>query len=236
MAASIPHQYFSAYANISTELCSFPLNNMVPSMSLYDDTTNSPVSVASFPDQQAVDVPQLSEMFDVGFCDFAAYDQYNQQHYQVFEPGDVCCGLVPKYSCGPAYSMPAQNNWAIQGKLVSTKVEGTTPEVKVGRYSVEEKKDRILRYLKKRNHRNFNKTIKYACRKTLADKRVRIRGRFAKNNERCEEDHTAMNTIHATPYEQINSFCDDTFQMKYEEDDWLQTAVANLVNLPYLTS
>lgn len=33
-------------------------------------------------------------------------------------------------------------------------------EVKVGKYSVEERKDRILRYLKKRNQRNFNKTIK----------------------------------------------------------------------------
>ena len=32
--------------------------------------------------------------------------------------------------------------------------------LKVGRYSVEERKDRILRYLKKRNQRNFNKTIK----------------------------------------------------------------------------
>jgi hypothetical protein len=32
--------------------------------------------------------------------------------------------------------------------------------VKVGRYTVEERKDRILRYLKKRNQRNFNKTIK----------------------------------------------------------------------------
>lgn len=31
---------------------------------------------------------------------------------------------------------------------------------KVGRYSVEERKDRIMRYLKKKNQRNFNKTIK----------------------------------------------------------------------------
>lgn len=88
---------------------------------------------------------------------------------------------------------------------------------KVGRYSVEERKDRILRYLKKRNQRNFNKTIKvnfsfflflplpnplsplhsiftyclviqYACRKTLADRRVRVRGRFARNSELCEEE------------------------------------------------
>lgn len=93
--------------------------------------------------------------------------------------------------------------------------------IKVGRYSVEERKDRILRYLKKKNQRNFNKTIKvfififfaqtiiiiffyliihcdllfiiqYACRKTLADRRVRVRGRFARNNELCEEDQTVM--------------------------------------------
>ncbi|XP_068339565.1 zinc finger protein CONSTANS-LIKE 3-like [Pyrus communis] len=50
-------------------------------------------------------------------------------------------------------------------------------------YSPEEKKERIERYRSKRNQRNFNKTIKYACRKTLADSRPRIRGRFARNDE-----------------------------------------------------
>ncbi|KAF2601513.1 hypothetical protein F2Q70_00028307 [Brassica cretica] len=37
--------------------------------------------------------------------------------------------------------------------------------------------------MKKRNERNFSKKIKYACRKTLADSRPRVRGRFAKNDE-----------------------------------------------------
>ncbi|XP_031505427.1 uncharacterized protein LOC116267700 [Nymphaea colorata] len=55
--------------------------------------------------------------------------------------------------------------------------------LRVCRYSPEEKKERIERYLKKKNLRNFNKTIKYACRKTLADSRQRIRGRFARNDE-----------------------------------------------------
>ncbi|KAK7257752.1 hypothetical protein RIF29_31965 [Crotalaria pallida] len=50
-------------------------------------------------------------------------------------------------------------------------------------YSPEEKKERIERYRSKRNQRNFNKKIKYACRKTLADSRPRIRGRFARNDE-----------------------------------------------------
>jgi hypothetical protein len=36
----------------------------------------------------------------------------------------------------------------------------STDMAKVGRYTVEERKDRISRYLKKRNQRNFNKTIK----------------------------------------------------------------------------
>ncbi|KZV23946.1 CCT motif family protein [Dorcoceras hygrometricum] len=51
------------------------------------------------------------------------------------------------------------------------------------KYSPEEKKERIERYRSKRNLRNFNKKIKYECRKTLADSRPRIRGRFARNDE-----------------------------------------------------
>ncbi|KAJ8563657.1 hypothetical protein K7X08_032109 [Anisodus acutangulus] len=54
---------------------------------------------------------------------------------------------------------------------------------KACRYSPEEKKERIERYRGKRNQRNFNKKIKYECRKTLADSRPRIRGRFARNDE-----------------------------------------------------
>lgn len=55
--------------------------------------------------------------------------------------------------------------------------------------------------------------LQYACRKTLADKRVRVRGRFAKNNEPCEEE-LAMNTSHDTnSYEQNNSFYEDSFQV-----------------------
>ncbi|XP_068644908.1 protein VERNALIZATION 2-like [Aristolochia californica] len=54
---------------------------------------------------------------------------------------------------------------------------------KVSRYSAEERKERIERYRSKRNQRNFNKKIKYACRKTLADSRPRVRGRFTRNDE-----------------------------------------------------
>ena len=40
-----------------------------------------------------------------------------------------------------------------------------------------------LRYRQKRHERNFTKRIKYMCRKTLADTRPRVRGRFARNND-----------------------------------------------------
>ncbi|KAL3648738.1 hypothetical protein CASFOL_005141 [Castilleja foliolosa] len=57
------------------------------------------------------------------------------------------------------------------------------PMFKVGKLSAEERKRKIDRYMQKRNERNFSKKIKYACRKTLADSRPRVRGRFAKNDE-----------------------------------------------------
>ncbi|PVH31773.1 hypothetical protein PAHAL_9G228800 [Panicum hallii] len=54
---------------------------------------------------------------------------------------------------------------------------------KIAKISVEERREKIHRYIKKRNERNFSKKIKYACRKTLADSRPRVRGRFAKNDD-----------------------------------------------------
>ncbi|KAL8033203.1 hypothetical protein ABFS82_13G148000 [Erythranthe guttata] len=248
MDASIPHQYCSSYNNYSLSDEFFgkllddnrakTIDGMVPSILNYDHT-NSPVSAAA---SQFGEVPQMSE-FDSGFSDNFAVCDYGQLVHQVFDPAEnLCSGLVPNFNNIPA----AAENWGIiQGKAV-TKVEAeTTTEVKVGRYSVEERKDRILRYLKKRNQRNFNKTIKYACRKTLADKRVRIRGRFAKNSEPCSEEETGTNSTTSsndTTYceENIvnNSFYnEDSFlQMKYDEDYWFQAAMANLVHLPYLAS
>lgn len=87
---------------------------------------------------------------------------------------------------------------------------------KVGRYSAEERKERVERYRVKRHQRNFTKKItvryppsiiptlqmhslhdrfeltlghpwrwfrQYACRKSLADSRPRVKGRFARNGE-----------------------------------------------------
>ncbi|KAK4420595.1 hypothetical protein Salat_2010000 [Sesamum alatum] len=215
--------------------------------------TNS-VASSSFPDQFAVPDHCLAALSSMqGFYDFAG-SGCNYRSDQVFdEAGEDCRGLMAAAESWPTYyDMVAHNIWVevqgAQGGKQVRKVED--PEMnKVGRYSVEERKDRILRYLKKRNNRNFNKTIKYACRKTLADKRVRIRGRFAKNNnERCEDimhqNYSVMTNTSDHSYQQNNSssfYVDDDesssqmmmTMMMYGDEDWVQAAaMGGLVYLP----
>lgn len=55
--------------------------------------------------------------------------------------------------------------------------------MQVGKLTPQERLQKILRYRAKRQMRNFNRTIKYQCRKSLADTRPRVRGRFARDNE-----------------------------------------------------
>ncbi|KAE8680298.1 hypothetical protein F3Y22_tig00111392pilonHSYRG00599 [Hibiscus syriacus] len=126
------------------------------------------------------------------------------------------------------------DNWEVQDNRMVPAVQDNNH--KAVRYSVEERKDRILRYVKKRNQRNFNKTIKYACRKALADRRVRVRGRFARNNTELHEDEIEMREEdnNTSPIEKHLNYC-DSVQIKHDElDEWLQQAMANLIYLPHM--
>ncbi|WOL00172.1 hypothetical protein Cni_G08885 [Canna indica] len=87
---------------------------------------------------------------------------------------------------------------------------------KVCRLSPEERKVKIHRYMKKRNKRNFNKKIKYACRKTLADSRPRVRGRFAKN----DDDGEAMK-----PTSSSHDFDDEEEVVMVKEEDVLDSDI-----------
>ncbi|KAL4354571.1 hypothetical protein GQ457_06G037980 [Hibiscus cannabinus] len=107
---------------------------------------------------------------------------------------------------GQALSLPENNFFA--GQMTNVFSNGDfensfmeeLPGFKVGRYSPEERRERISKYRAKRNRRNFNKTIKYACRKTLADNRPRIRGRFARNDETAEIPISACSTTDEHDY------------------------------------
>lgn len=80
---------------------------------------------------------------------------------RVFSTGDI--------KSGQELAIPYESNFPIS----------EDKEFRIGQYTVEERKERIHRYRKKRTERNFNKKIKYACRKSLADNQPRFRGRFA---------------------------------------------------------
>jgi len=70
---------------------------------------------------------------------------------------------------------------------VSTDINGLMevdrPDGWIGAYSPESRKMRIERFLEKRNHRVWTKTVKYDVRKNFADSRLRVKGRFVKKED-----------------------------------------------------
>ncbi|KAK9812677.1 hypothetical protein WJX72_001755 [[Myrmecia] bisecta] len=83
-------------------------------------------------------------------------------------------------------SMPRAQSAMDLHHMQQATVELVTPDGQVyhaGALSKEERNQKILRYRLKRHERNFTKRIKYVCRKTLADSRPRVRGRFARNDD-----------------------------------------------------
>ncbi|OAY30196.1 uncharacterized protein LOC110600443 [Manihot esculenta] len=189
--------------------------------------TTTTTTATSFPEQlgfSEVVVPSLLD-YRMGFSDIPNIQNFGGgfQYSDACECGESCSGFVPSFK---SVCPNSRENWGIQCNQMPA-MEHTN--MKVGRYTAEERKDRILRYLKKRNQRNFNKTIKYACRKTLADRRVRVRGRFARNNELCEDEKID------NPLQEKESYSNDTLEMKNDDDDdWLQEAVASLMYVPYI--
>eukprot|EP00210_Caulerpa_lentillifera_P000686 g663.t1 len=67
------------------------------------------------------------------------------------------------------------------GKNLDNK--SATKNALASKFSPEERQLKVLRYKQKRTNRKFNRGVTYQCRKTLADSRPRVRGRFAKNND-----------------------------------------------------
>ncbi|ERN14124.1 zinc finger protein CONSTANS-LIKE 1 [Amborella trichopoda] len=83
-------------------------------------------------------------------------------------------GMRRAYSAGDIQTLGNNGNPA---NIISRPLER---QLTVGNYTHEERKERLNRYWKKKTKRNFDRKIKYACRKALADCQPRVRGRFAK--------------------------------------------------------
>ena len=90
--------------------------------------------------------------------------------------------------------------------LVSIKVR---EDGKIGIYSKEERKEIIERFRAKKQRRIWRKTIKYDCRKRLADTRPRVKGRFVSRTEResDEDNDNCVRGMHAYLNIDIGASC-----------------------------
>lgn len=61
---------------------------------------------------------------------------------------------------------------------------------RIGIYTPTERAAIIERFMQKRSRRVWNKKIRYDCRKNLADRRLRVKGRFVKRSEQEELERT----------------------------------------------
>lgn len=265
------NEFINSSLVTTTTTTTNPLSQITPSTSVYEHNINEqlvninsldhyvPPSISMmpwFPERLGVSdmtVPILlpassnSSDYSTNTHQVYAVDKYNNkygcngQHHEGCESWDENTDHAFESNFWSSCPLATSNNWGAQ-RETSPKIK-ETPVMKIGRYSEEERKDRILRYLKKRNQRNFNKTIKYACRKTLADKRVRVRGRFAKNNEACD-DHEVLIKGNVN-YHQDKDVCYDhnpQIQMKHggdhynDQENWLEEAITNFMYIPYIGS
>ncbi|RYG40200.1 hypothetical protein EON68_04520, partial [archaeon] len=64
--------------------------------------------------------------------------------------------------------------------LTEEQVASYNRDGRIGIYYVSERRHIIERYMAKRARRAWNKKIRYNCRKNLADRRIRVKGRFVK--------------------------------------------------------
>ena len=57
---------------------------------------------------------------------------------------------------------------------------------RIGKLTLDERYHKIKRYQAKRDRRQWEKKISYDCRKQVADKRLRIKGRFIRKEDQNE--------------------------------------------------
>ncbi|KAL0717091.1 hypothetical protein Bca4012_066413 [Brassica carinata] len=232
MASSLP-QFYTDFTFSSETSSQFHGSSSYPGISALSNYVGDCYrSFNTFSNQESTILPQVFGVSDIYMPEYNKYYQKMGENNatQYFHGGDQ-----EYYGYSPAIKTLFRQSSGEQSRGNSEGVMQAEPNPKVRRYSVGERKDRIMRYLKKKNQRNFKKTIKYICRKTLADRRVRVRGRFARNNDTCEQQsHMSKNhNNHSEKDEDIFSGSDDYLNSNMKNDDgWLREAMSNLIYFP----
>ncbi|XP_076896493.1 uncharacterized protein LOC143549477 [Bidens hawaiensis] len=137
--------------------------------------------------------------------------QIDELEFHGDNTGIFCNDLLPPYNSNDLQVFSNESQHLVNGVGSSTtplaseitSLESESLRV-TNKLTSEERKEKINKYMKKRNERNFNKKIKYACRKTLADSRPRVRGRFAKHDEFGENNRTNSNHEEDTDEDERN--------------------------------
>ncbi|OMJ80878.1 hypothetical protein SteCoe_18781 [Stentor coeruleus] len=120
--------------------------------------------------------------------DFLGVPQLNDSeapdHTQLFQILDQAMQNIPEelknwFPFPFDFPVPPSSEFAqISNPMIIKKPGEPSSQIKIGSISLEERKIKVQKFLEKRKHRNFKKKISYMCRKKVADKRVRIKGRF----------------------------------------------------------
>ncbi|KAJ0964925.1 hypothetical protein J5N97_026063 [Dioscorea zingiberensis] len=89
-------------------------------------------------------------------------------------------GMRRSYSEGDIQTLGSKITFSGTSSIVNSSL--TIGDVNLNG-KIEERREKLSRYRRKKSKRNFGRKIKYACRKALADSQPRVRGRFAKTEE-----------------------------------------------------
>ncbi|CAG9312194.1 unnamed protein product [Blepharisma stoltei] len=99
-----------------------------------------------------------------------------------FDPFDFECKSQPKEpsfnsSLSP-HIIDDYVNVEVPKLPIAFQILVPTTMKRIGTLSPEERKLKILRYQEKKKRRQWGKKISYDCRKRVADRRIRVKGRF----------------------------------------------------------
>lgn len=89
----------------------------------------------------------------------------------------------PSGQAAPQFSFPPQSQGSQPVETGSGNATSGEDGHYIGVYSAEARKQRIARFLEKRNRRVWTKRVKYDVRKNFADSRIRVKGRFVKKED-----------------------------------------------------
>ncbi|KAJ1431952.1 CCT domain [Sesbania bispinosa] len=177
--STTPQLHYESLSQLNLEVSSNANNSCSSGCTSY---VGSPSSLASYETQRACLMQRSVSSHSLLKNNGVHYNPFSPLFAELLDSGDGPVRRV--YSTGDLQRINGMQHFHQSDSPLSTEssmiLEGMA---RTSPYSPEEKKVRIERYRSKRNQRNFTKKIKYACRKTLADSRPRIRGRFARNDE-----------------------------------------------------